>query len=69
MECLGHHRKGTPGAGNVYLVLIKCLMSDDSLIKCFPVGRRSRHVRLEVQPSGANKPITLAKRKTMLFMY
>ena len=29
-ECSGHHRKGTPGIGNVDYVL----MSDNSIIKC-----------------------------------
>ena len=33
-ECSGRHRKGTPGQGNVCRVLIKCLMSDNSPIKC-----------------------------------
>ena len=32
-ECLGHHRKGTPGTGNAYQVFIKCLMPDNHTIE------------------------------------
>ena len=30
-ECLGHHRKGIPGIGHTYEVLLKYLMSDNTL--------------------------------------
>ena len=34
-EGLGHHRKGNPGIGQMLIKsLVKCLMSDNSIIKC-----------------------------------
>ena len=40
-ECFGHQRKGTPGAGNLYQVLSKCIMPDNNTIKCV-LGARCR---------------------------